>query len=141
VSEPIVVERRIAAPPASVYAYLTEADKWIRWQGIGATLDPRKGGIFSLAMPNGANALGEFVELVPDARVVFTWGWLHHPSVPPGSSIVEIDLVPDGSGTLLTLTHRGLADDEVAIHAEGWIHYLRRLVAVAHGEIVEAEVC
>jgi uncharacterized protein YndB with AHSA1/START domain len=140
VSEPIVVERRISAPPASVYAYLTEADKWTRWQGIEATFDPRRGGIFSLAMPNGSNARGEFVELVPDARVVFTWGWLDHPSVPPGSSIVEIDLVPDGSGTLLTLTHRGLADDEVATHTEGWNHYLPRLGAVAQGDDVEAEV-
>lgn len=139
-SEPIIVERRIAAPPASVYAYLTEADKWIRWQGIGATLDPRQGGIFSLAMPNGGHARGEFVELVPDARVVFTWGWLDHPGVPPGSSIVEIDLAPDGPGTLLTLTHRGLAEDEVAIHAEGWNHYLPRLAAVAQGEAVETEV-
>ncbi|MGH8958779.1 MAG: SRPBCC family protein [Acidimicrobiia bacterium] len=137
-SEPIVVERRIAASPASVYAYLTEADKWIRWQGARATLDPRAGGIFSLSMPDGANARGEFVELIPDAKVVFTWGWLDHPDLPPGSSIVEIELVPDGSGTMVTLTHRGLPEKEVPIHAEGWNHYLPRLAAVAQGEQVEA---
>jgi uncharacterized protein YndB with AHSA1/START domain len=131
---PIVVTRHVAASPASVYAYLTEAKKWARWQGIDASLDPRRGGIFSVTMPNGAQARGEFVELVPDARVVFTWGWLNHPGVPPGSSVVEIDLVPDGSGTLVTLTHRGLADDEVAIHAEGWNRYLPRLAAVVQGE-------
>ncbi|MGH8924367.1 MAG: SRPBCC family protein [Acidimicrobiia bacterium] len=138
-SEPIVVERRIAAPPASVYAYLTDADKWIRWQGVGATLDPRKGGIFSLSMPNGANARGEFVELIPDAKVVFTWGWLDHPGVPPGSSIVEIDLAPDGTGTLLTLTHRELPEDEVPVHTEGWNLYLPRLAAVVVGEEIDPD--
>ena len=132
-TEPIIVTRRIAAPPSVVYAYLTDSDKWVRWQGVSATIEAKRGGLFALAMTNGTSARGQFVELVPDHRVVFTWGWIDHPGVPPGSSTVEIDLVPEGDGTLLKLTHRGLPPDEVAIHTAGWNHYTARLVIVAEG--------
>jgi uncharacterized protein YndB with AHSA1/START domain len=133
VTEPIVVERRIAAPPSMVYTYLTESDKWARWQGDSATIEPKRGGVFAFSMANGMKARGQFIELVPYRRVVFTWGWIDHPDVPPGSSIVEIDLVSDGDDTLLTLTHRGLPADEVARHSAGWTHYLLRLALVASG--------
>ena len=132
-NEPLVVERRIAAAPSVVYTYLTVSDRWSRWQGVAATLDSRPGGLFAMSMPNGLRARGQFVELVPDQRVVFTWGWIDHPGLPPGSSTVEINLAPDGSGTLLTLTHRELPDEEVAIHVLGWGHYLPRLAMVAEG--------
>ncbi len=132
-TEPIIVTRRIAAPPSVVYAYLTDSDKWVRWQGVNATIEAKRGGIFALAMANGTRARGEFVELIPDHRVVFTWGWIDHPGVPPGSSTVEIDLVSEGEGTLLKLTHRGLPPDEIAIHNAGWNHYTARLAVTAEG--------
>ena len=106
----IVVEQRIAAPPATVYAYLTDPVLWQRWQGIQATLEPRAGGIFSILMGNGMQARGTFVELVPDRRVVVTWGWVDREEIPPGSTTVEIELRPDGRGSLLVLTHRSLPD-------------------------------
>lgn len=130
---PLVVERRIAAPPSVVYAYLTESGRWARWQGIAATIEPIPGGIFALSMANGTRARGQFVELVPDRRVVFTWGWIDHPGVPPGSTTVEIDLLSDGASTLLTLTHRDLPAEEMPIHTVGWNHYLPRLAVVAEG--------
>lgn len=132
-TEPIVIERRIAAPPSVVYGYLTESHKWARWQGETATIEPKRGGVFAFSMANGMKARGQFSELVPDRRVVFTWGWIDHPEVPPGSTTVEIDLIGDGDGTLLTLTHRGLPLDEVASHTAGWNHYLPRLAVVASG--------
>jgi uncharacterized protein YndB with AHSA1/START domain len=132
-TEPIVLTRRIAAPPSVVYAYLTDSEKWVRWQGASATIEAKRGGLFALAMANGTSARGQFVELIPNHRVVFTWGWIDHPGVPPGSSTVEIDLVPEGDGTLVKLTHRGLPRDEVAIHTAGWNHYTARLVIVAEG--------
>lgn len=132
-TEPIILTRRIAAPPAVVYAYLTDSDKWVRWQGVNATIEARRGGIFALAMANGTTARGEFVELIPDRRVVFTWGWIDHPGVPPGSSTVEIDLVSEGEATLLRLTHRDLPPNEIAIHNAGWNHYTARLAITAEG--------
>lgn len=132
-NDPIVVERLIAAPPAVVYGYLTESDKWARWQGSGAAIHPTPGGVFSLSMPNGASARGEFVALEPDQRVIFTWGWVGHPSVPPGSTTVEIELMAEGGGTRVRLTHHSLPPDEVPLHTAGWNRYLPRLATVAEG--------
>jgi uncharacterized protein YndB with AHSA1/START domain len=132
-SQPIVVERLISAPPRVVYAYLTDAEKWARWQGERATIRPERGGLFALSMANGTTARGEFVEIEQDRRVVFTWGWVDHPGVPPGSTTVEIELFEEGGGTRLRLTHTGLPPDEVPIHTVGWEHYSRRLVIAAEG--------
>lgn len=129
----ITMEQRIEASPAEVYVYLTDADHWKRWQGTDATLDPRIGGVFSVLMANGMNARGEFVELVPDRRVVFTWGWVGYENLPPGSSTVEIELRADGDATVLVLTHRSIPDDEAASQRSGWRHYLPRLAVVATG--------
>lgn len=134
VDDVLRVDRRIAARPSDVYAYLTDSVRWARWQGVGAEIDPVPGGRFRMTMAGGAVAEGAFVQLVPDTRVVFTWGWRGSLTVPPGSSTVEIDLAPDGDGTLLRLTHRGLLPDERPIHDIGWAHYLPRLAAVARGE-------
>ena len=65
----------------------------------------------------------------------YSFGWDGSEAVPPGSSLVEIDLIdqhPDG--TLLCLTHTGLPNaEQCAGHAEGWAHYLGRLAEVAAG--------
>lgn len=131
--EPIVVRRRIAAPPSIVYGYLTDSELWARWQGVGAMIEATPGGIFGISMPNGQRARGQFVELEPHRRVVFSWGWVDHPGVPPGSSTVEIDLVADEGGTMVTLTHTGLPPEEIDVHRLGWDHYIPRLAIVAEG--------
>jgi uncharacterized protein YndB with AHSA1/START domain len=79
-------------------------------------------------------AEGNFIELIPDRRVVFTWGWRGSPTVPPGSSTVEMELVPDGDGTVLRLTHRGLPPEDRSVHSIGWGRYLPRLAKVAAGD-------
>ena len=130
----IVVEQLIDAPPSVVYSYLTDSEKWARWQGVGATIEPRPGGLFAVSMPADARALGEFVVLIPNKRVVFTWGWIDHPTVLPGSTTVEIELFAEGSATRLRLTHSGLPPEEVSIHTAGWNHYLPRLAMVSRGD-------
>ena len=129
----VVVEQQIAAPPSTVYDYLTDSDKWAQWQGASASLDAKPGGIFSMMMGNGMKARGQFVELVPDKRVVFTWGWIDRPGIPPGSTTVQIDLNEYADGTLLVLTHRDISADESAMQKMGWTHYLPRLALVASG--------
>jgi len=131
----IVLEQRIAAPPSTVYRFLTESEKWKLWQGVDAKLDPRVGGIFSMFMGNGMTARGQFVELEPDRRVVFTWGWVDRPGIPPGSTTVEIELHADGDGTRLVLTHRSVSENEAALQEMGWSHYLPRLALVAAGGV------
>ena len=129
----IVIHQRIRAPRATVYRYLTESREWARWQGESAELNPTPGGIFSLVMQDGMNARGQFTDLVPDERVVFTWGWIDRPGIPPGSTIVSIELTEEPDGTLLTLTHRNLPDDEAGEHRSGWEAFLPELARIAEG--------
>lgn len=130
----ITREIRIAARPETVFAFFTDPAKMIRWKGKNATLDPRPGGIYRVDV-NGRNvARGEYLEIVPNRRLVFTWGWEDEGNpVPPGSSTVEVTLVPDGEGTILRLVHRDLPAEARAPHAHGWEHYLGRLTVSAAG--------
>jgi uncharacterized protein YndB with AHSA1/START domain len=133
-SAPLVKEVRIDASPELVFAFLTERDKMLRWMGLALSIDPRPGGLFLLD-PNGRETIrGEYLEVIPPRRIVFTWGWQSgNDRVPAGSSRVEIDLVPSGSGTLLRLTHRPEGGDVRPQHEAGWSHHLGRLRAVAEG--------
>jgi uncharacterized protein YndB with AHSA1/START domain len=136
------VERtiEIAARPETVWAFLTEADKATRWMGEAALLDPRPGGEYRVTVIPGSTARGEFVEVDPPRRLVFTWGWepsTVSPSViAPGSTRVEIELEPVGETTILRFRHTGLPTEESAeLHARGWDHYLERLrIAGAGGD-------
>ena len=126
--ESVVVERRVNAPPSTVYSLLTRLDRWLAWQEPGATIDPRPGGAFRMKVAGRAWASGHFSELVPDRRVVVTWGWdaVDYP-VPPESTLVQIDLIPDGDGTLVRLTHSGLPSVLRDVHRQGWLFHLEEL--------------
>jgi uncharacterized protein YndB with AHSA1/START domain len=129
----ITVERRIKARPEVVYAYLTESTRWARWQGVSAKIEAVPGGAYRMTMANGLVAEGTFVELVPNRRIRFTWGWHGSTTLPPGSSTVTLDLVEDAGGTKVTLTHDGLPAEERTVHETGWRHYISRLVTAAEG--------
>lgn len=133
IEQAIVVEREVKAPPSAVFAYLTDSEKWSVWQGADATIDARPGGIFRMMMGDGSTARGQFTEIELDSRVVFTWGWVDHPGVPPGSTTVEISLEESDGGTLIRLRHHGLAPDEMPFHKLGWDHYLPRLAKASEG--------
>jgi uncharacterized protein YndB with AHSA1/START domain len=136
-ADPLVKEVFIEAPPRIVFQFLTDPTKMIRWMGIRAEIDPRPGGVYWLD-PNGRDFIrGEYVEVIPDRRVVFTWGW-ENPSegmaaVPAGSTRVEIDLELEGQGTRVRLTHRQLPPKARDRHVMGWTHYLQRLKTVSEG--------
>ncbi len=129
----VVVERRVSVPPAEVYSYFTDAERWTAWQGTEAEIELIVGGVWRVNVTGDGFASGRVVEVVENQRVVFTWGWEQGPPVPPGSTTVAIDLLPDGDGTLIRLTHSGLPPDLIDIHRHGWEHYVPRLAAVAEG--------
>jgi uncharacterized protein YndB with AHSA1/START domain len=131
---PVEREVRIEAPPDVVFKFFVEPEQMIRWTGIEATLDPRPGGIYRVNVTGEDVARGEYVEVSPNERVVFTWGWEAdgHP-VPPGSSTVEITLEPDRGATIVRLRHSGLPGGPEDRHGEGWDHYLARLAVAAVG--------
>jgi uncharacterized protein YndB with AHSA1/START domain len=137
-NESLVVRREVhvGAPRASVFAFLTDPEKILQWMGDGATTELQQGGIY-LVKGVGVGkraARGSFREVVPVHRLAYSFGWEDSDKVPPGSSLIEIDLIERDGGTLLRMTHSGLPDAmQCALHAEGWAHYLARLADAAAG--------
>ena len=134
-NETLRTEIEIAAPQATVFAFLTDPDKILRWLGT-ATTDARPGGIYLVSVGDRHPARGEFTEVIPVHRLAYSFGWEGREAVPPGSCLFEIDLVEKGSGTLVRFTHSVLPNEqERADHEKGWKHYLSRLaIAAAGGE-------
>jgi uncharacterized protein YndB with AHSA1/START domain len=127
----------IEASPDTVWEFLVDSELAKRWMGTSAALDARPGGAYRVEVIPGQIAVGEFVELDRPRRLVWTWGWSEDSEspVPPGSSTIEVELVPEDNGTLLRFAHTGLPDeDAVQRHAHGWDHYLERLATVARGD-------
>jgi uncharacterized protein YndB with AHSA1/START domain len=139
-TEVTIVERTltIAALPEAVWDYFVDPVKAARWMGINFDFDPRPGGVYRCEVLPTHIARGEFVELDPPRRLVFTWGWEQSGdgpiTVPPGSSTIEVELVAEGDGTSLHFVHRDLPTGEAAqSHGHGWDHYLSRLETAAGG--------
>jgi uncharacterized protein YndB with AHSA1/START domain len=133
-TETLRSEIEIAAPQATVFAFLTDPDKILRWIGSEATMEPHPGGIYLVNVGGTNIARGEFTEVIPVHRLAYSFGWEGREDMPPGSSLVEIDLVEKAGGTLVRFTHSGLPDEkERASHEKGWNHYLRRLAIAAAG--------
>ena len=113
------------------FALITQPDRLRRWQAITARVDLRAGGAYRWTIVPGHTACGTFTEVEPGKRVVFTWGWEDSEELPPGASTVIVTLEPAEGGTLVRLVHEGLTGEQAASHAEGWSHYLGRLVTAA----------
>jgi len=135
-AESLVVRRevQIAAPPATVFAFLTDPEKILRWMGTEATAEPHPGGLYLVNVSGRDIARGRFTEVIPVHRLAYSFGWEGRETMPPGSGLIEIDLIDREGGTLLRMTHSGLPDEEAcASHEKGWIHYLGRLAVAAAG--------
>jgi uncharacterized protein YndB with AHSA1/START domain len=135
-TEPLVVRReiQIAAPPANVFAFLTDPEKILSWMGAEAMTEAHPGGVYLVKGVGDRVARGEFREVVPIHRLAYSFGWEGDEEVPPGSSLVEIDLIDRDGGTLMRMTHSGLPNAaQCAGHDRGWAHYLGRLAIAATG--------
>jgi uncharacterized protein YndB with AHSA1/START domain len=124
----VEVSLYVAARPETVFPYFTDPGRYVLWMGSDATLDPVPGGVYRIRMSGGAEAAGQFVELDPPHRLVFTWGWTHDPAVPPGATRVVITLEEENGGTRVVLRHHDLPDgDQRDHHRKGWDTYVGRL--------------
>src|SRR5438552_3845259 len=68
-------EQHIPAPPAAVFALLTDPEKILRWMGTEAQVQPQPGGLYLVNVTGARFARGEFREVVPVHRLAFSFGW------------------------------------------------------------------
>lgn len=129
----------IKARPEIIFPFFTDPDKMVQWKGMTATLEPRNGGVYRVVINDKNVARGQYVEIIPFERIVFTWGWEGDNSrLAPGASTVEVLLVPDDEGTTVTLRHY-LPADQMEQHLVGWNHYLPRLAVAVEGGSMEPD--
>ncbi|HTX47869.1 MAG TPA: SRPBCC domain-containing protein [Caulobacteraceae bacterium] len=62
-------------------------------------------------------ALGEYLEVEPPRRLVFTFGM---PQFSAGLSKVSVDIAADGGGSVMTLVQEDLPPEAIAALEEGW---------------------
>jgi uncharacterized protein YndB with AHSA1/START domain len=136
---PVVVrlQRRFAAPPERVFSAWLDPALVGRWMSpVGhaeAEFEPWVGGRLRVTMVGDGARIehtGQFREVDPPRRLVFTWESPYTGSEP---SLVTVELRPAGSGTDLLLVHERLPEHVVAAHAGGWGTMLDRLAALIGG--------
>jgi len=119
-SQEFQLEIRIDASPDTVFAFLTDPAHMRVWLAEIVEAEARPGGLFRISGPPGVAIEGRYLEIVPNRKVVFTWGGVE--GLQPGQSTVEFLLEPDGRGTLVRLRHRGLPPPVVERHRLVWVH-------------------
>jgi uncharacterized protein YndB with AHSA1/START domain len=132
-----VLERTIVigADREVVFRFFIDSARWASWWGRGSSVEPRSGGRVVIRYPDGTEATGEVVELVPPERFVFTYGYASGRPVPPGGSLVTIQLDRHGACTRLRLSH---AFAEAAVrdeHVQGWRYQLSLFANVVANDL------
>jgi uncharacterized protein YndB with AHSA1/START domain len=136
-NDAVVTEIEIAAPPERVFRALVDREQAMQWGGgkdfeiVLWEMDARQGGKWNFVSrdrtgknPTGFSRFehhGEFLEFDPPRLLVQTWYANWHPD-PSHKTIVRWDLTPTPKGTLLKVTHSGLATmaGVAAGYSQGW---------------------
>ena len=133
----LVIKRLLKADRKRVFSALTDPQKMTQWfYGMETgqarvTCDLRVGGKYSIEMVNEEQTCvpgGEYLEIVPPEKLVFTWsvdGLVE-------DSKVTIELFERGKQTELVLTHE-LPEEVSEPHAQGWKNCLDHLEALLVG--------
>jgi uncharacterized protein YndB with AHSA1/START domain len=132
------IKRFINAPRARVYAAWTDPSQLKQWWGPESVrtrnfaADIRVGGKYRWDLINQEDeemsVFGEYRELVPGKKIVFTWKWDDDDVWENRNSIVTVELSDRDGGTELLLKHEQLPSEESRDrHSEGWNSVLDRL--------------
>jgi len=139
----LVLHRHFKASPERVFAAFTEKALMQGWYGPEAMtvphceVDARVGGKFRIEMHAATGSVnivtGEFKEITPPERLVFSWGWLNGAGRNP-ETLVTLTLKPKDGGTDLTLEQTGFLKEEFREgHREGWTSSFSGLEALLAG--------
>jgi uncharacterized protein YndB with AHSA1/START domain len=132
------IRRVIKAPRDRVYAAWTDPAQLKQWFGPenvqtrDIIADAREGGEFrwDLINPEGEEMTirGEFRELQPGKKIVFTWQWEDDEDWENHVSIVTVELTDHEGATELRLTHERLPSEALRDgHTQGWNSALDKL--------------
>ena len=132
------IKRLIQAPRDRVYAAWTDPAQLKQWFGPEKVetreliADARVGGKFRWDLTNSEGermtCRGEYRELQPDKKIVFTWQWDDDEDWENHISVVTVELEDAGDGTELRLTHEQLPKEESRDgHTRGWNSALDKL--------------
>ncbi|MEM7241449.1 MAG: SRPBCC domain-containing protein [Pseudomonadota bacterium] len=131
--------RNFKASPELVFDFVTQQDHIAKWWGPEKMHCPvlnmnlTKPGAWLSTMENKDGqhytVSGEVVDVDPPKRVTFTWAWHDENDTRGNESRVTFEVTSDGSGgSVFTLTHRGLVDEESRNgHEQGWTSSIRKL--------------
>jgi uncharacterized protein YndB with AHSA1/START domain len=132
------IKRFINAPPDRVYAAWTDPAQLKRWFGPESVethdfvADVRVGGKYRWDLSNAEGekmtARGEYRELEPGRKIVFTWQWDDDETWENHISIVTVELSDRDGGTELRLVHEQLPNVTSRDgHTGGWNSALNKL--------------
>ena|SRR5205807_9740870 len=132
------IKRLIKAPRDRVYAAWTNPAQMKQWFGPenvrtrDLIADARVGGTFRWDLTNSdgekMTCCGEYRELQPGKKIVFTWQWQDDEDWENHTSIVTVELDDAEGGTELRLIHEKLPSEESRDrHNEGWNSVLDKL--------------
>jgi glutathione S-transferase len=124
------ITRTFAAPREQVFNAFTRKEAIQGWFGPegfsvpAVSVDARPGGRYRIEMhsPQGSVHIvtGEYREVRPPERLVFTWRWLDGVGLGP-ETLVTLDFAARAGGTAVTLVHSGFATAEARDnHQGGW---------------------
>lgn len=130
-SDLLSFSQMIKATPAETYRMFANATALREWLCDVATLAAKPGGRLYLAWNSGYFASGEFAEVQPKEKLVFTWQGRGDPA----RTQVQVTFTEKDGGTRVGLEHSGLGDDEAWSQSRkeierGWQAGLENLAAV-----------
>ena len=122
------ISRNYGVAPEKVWRAWTDPQALSQWFGPGnplvttAEVDLRVGGRYRIVFKGASGAMNEvsgvYQEVVPHARLVFTWAFK---STPERVSRVSIELKQQAGGTELRFVHDRFYDEEARVgHDRGW---------------------
>jgi uncharacterized protein YndB with AHSA1/START domain len=119
---------RIDADPDTVFKALTDGDELADWfaESVEVGLDQSRYQFWGRYAPQGDRPRQTLTGQEPGRALRFTW------ALEQGPATVEITLAPDGEGTLVTVSHDGVAADPVAVKCF-WYVSLANLAAFSEG--------
>jgi len=95
---------------------------WHTWPDTRYQVDARVGGSYRIdAADHGIGVRGEFLEVTPPHRLVFSWIWVDD-GVDGALEQVTVTFSPDGDGTRIDLLHTGpwTSTEPAENYRQGW---------------------